>query len=521
MLMRDDLDLRIIDRRHDPDPRFVAELEAKLEAIVADVTEASTPVRATEDATVIDLVSASETDERRKRPKRVIVPGLSIAAALLLVAAAVVLVQRLSNSSHVVTTPTPDITTAEVTTTTNANGWVAFIAGYPDGDVYIVREGSPAHRIAGSDGDAINQACPAFSPDGTRLAFGQAAGSDADGSHEAGIVLAELTADGEVSATTMIALDADQTATADEGARPPCAIWSADGRWLAFGAGTYQNHVDPQIVDAVWVADTETDDIRRLPELARVTDIEWAPNASELYAASGGAIKVYSVATNETRELADRSWGVEYLAVSPDGHSIATQGRRQVETDANGLSPTSRDLRLMDLQGTGESKQLVDRGVISQGFEKYHGDGPVWSPDGARIAFQRACDFTPDSQTCGEQNEVVVVTVNDNRPEDPSGLPPLLNMPQVVVPPPDLTAPDGIRRWWWPFYVTWSPDSTTLLYAAWGEPLDERATDDYTNAILAVRVDGATPPAILAETDVRPYGGVLKLHLQSWNRQQG
>ena len=54
---------------------------------------------------------------------------------------------------------------------------------------------------------------------------------------DAGLVIADLTADGVVSATTTIALDADQLATADGMYRPPCAIWSADGRWLAFGAG--------------------------------------------------------------------------------------------------------------------------------------------------------------------------------------------------------------------------------------------------------------------------------------------
>jgi hypothetical protein len=93
-------------------------------------------------------------------------------------------------------------------------------------------------------------------------------------------------------------------------------------------------------------------------------------------------------------------------------------------------------------------------------------------------------------------------------------------MPQVVVPPPDLTEPDGIRRFWWPFYVTWSPDSTTLLYAAWGEPRD-RAADDYTNGYLAVPVDAETPPIVLIEADVSPYGGALKLHFQSWNRERG
>ena len=78
-------------------------------------------------------------------------------------------------------------------------------------------------------------------------------------------------------------------------------------------------------------ADTETDEIRQLPGLSTVTDFEWAADGTELYIANGGAIEVYSVATNETRELADSSWGADYLAVSPDGQSIAVQGVRASE----------------------------------------------------------------------------------------------------------------------------------------------------------------------------------------------
>ena len=233
---------------------------------------------------------------------------LAAAAVLLVVVAAVVFVQRGSHKPAVVTTTTPpttppDTTTPDVASTTIANGWLAFAeeeSGLGDVDIYLVREGSPARRIAGSDVDATDQVCPAFSPDGTRLAYGQADVTDDGGVQNAGLVIADLTADGVVSATTTIALDADQRATADGMFRPPCPIWSADGRRLAFGAGTYQPHIHRASVDEVWVADTETDDIRQLPGLSMVTDFEWAADGTQLYIADGGAINVYSVATDET-----------------------------------------------------------------------------------------------------------------------------------------------------------------------------------------------------------------------------
>jgi Tol biopolymer transport system component len=446
---------------------------------------------------------------------------LAAAAVLVLVVAAVVFVQRDSHKPAVVTTttPPPDTTTAEAVPLTTANGWLAFAEGdeADDVDIYLVREGTPARRIAGSDVDVADQVCPAFSPDGTRLAYGQAEVTADGGFGDAGLVVAELTADGDVSATTTIALDdAVQLATSDGMYRPPCPIWSADGRWLAFGAGAYERHVQPAFVEGVWIADTQTDDIRQVPELSAVTDIEWAPDATELYIASDGAIKVYSVASDATRELADSSWGVDYIAASPDGRTIAVQGRRASEAEVIlRRSPESSDLRVMDVEGTGDNKRLVDRGVISMDFDQMHGLGPVWSPDGARIAYQRVCGFTPDNQTCLEQHEVVVVTVNESR-ANPRELPPMLDMPQVVVLPPETTGPDGTKLIWWPFYVIWSPDSRTLLYGAWAY-----ANDVEVQSVLAVRVDGETPPVVLRATDLSPYSGVLRLHFQSWGRQPG
>ncbi|MGZ5398283.1 MAG: TolB family protein, partial [Mycobacterium sp.] len=258
---------------------------------------------------------------------------------------------------------------------------------------------------------------------------------------------------------------------------------SADGRWVAFGAGTRNRptSLDFPDVDEVWVVDIETDDIRRLSGLS-VSDIEWAPDATELFIATDGGIVVYSVASDETRPLGDAS-GVKFFAMSPDGRTIA------FERPHPGLPDYVHNLWLMDADGTGER-------ILAATFGTGFGIGPVWSPDGEHIVYQQLCD------RCREETEVVVVTVGDNDPLEPAGT-------QVIIPPPETTGPDGPTTWYIDS-VTWSPDGTTLLVLGDG--------------VFAMRVDGETPPVVLYDRSGSPrlgdpaYSGYPWLPFQSWSR---
>ena len=111
---------------------------------------------------------------------------------------------------------------------------------------------------------------------------------------------------------------------------------------------------------------------------------------------------------------------------------------------------------------------------------------------------------------CREGHEVAVVTVTENDPAEPAGT-------QLIIPPPETNGPDGSTRWC-PFSVTWSPDGTTLLYLAWALP----PHGPETPAVLTMRPDGSTPPAILDDDlGASVYDGHPWQTSQSWSRRPG
>jgi hypothetical protein len=115
-----------------------------------------------------------------------------------------------------------------------ADGWIAYSTDGPSpggtditsgSDIYLVRSGGEPILIAGRDGGANRNACPSFSPDGTRLAYG--VGSTGGRA----IVVRGVNAAGVTGEITRIMVPGGEPGL------PVCVRWSADGRRLAYLEG--------------------------------------------------------------------------------------------------------------------------------------------------------------------------------------------------------------------------------------------------------------------------------------------
>jgi WD40 repeat protein len=395
------------------------------------------------------------------------------------------------------------------------NGWVAFpvwdgdaAQGPVDRDIYIVRQDQAPHRIIGTDSDNLDQICPAFSPDGRRLAYGQAEGEPAD--FEVGPSGEPITHDPTYRRAALVVVELDaagnaydsQTIEVGGSFPPPCATWSADGRRLAFGV-SMTSWNNPQRSDAgseVWIATVDGAEIEVVSDLF-ATDLEWSPDGSTLAIAShragqslgNGAVDLYSVASGDLRTLVGPS-GVSRLSWSPDGRRIAYQ---------RGSPGSGQEIRVAEVDGSAEY-------LLASGFRTDHGIGPAWSPTGEWIVYQPICDRSPTlpNAPCREESDVVLIPANGEFEGRTPG------DGELVIPPLALPG-DGASVLRSPFRVTWSPDGKELLYLTFGGP-----------TLIAVPIDSSSLPAVLYDSDdqrsISVYDGDGLLPTQAWgSRSQG
>ena len=257
-----------------------------------------------------------------------------------------------------------------------SNGWIAFAANRTDlpgdgagefRDIYLTREGTTARRIIGSARDGRSQGCPRFSPDGSRLAYGEGDESTREASRDGrgrwpitdrAVVVVELGADSVPSADML------RVSVSTDLGPLPCPEWSPTGSHLAFFTGT-----------ELWVVDVLTGARSTFPVSPTGTgvadftilDLEWSPDGSAIAVAEQARIRSVPIDGQEPTELpAVGAWSLGWTA----------DGKRLVYVDSDGA------VHVADLDGNGERRLPADAWWTREG-------SVVVSPDGSRVAYRR------------------------------------------------------------------------------------------------------------------------------------
>ena len=278
------------------------------------------------------------------------------------------------------------------------NGSVAF----SDGDrIVLVGSDGSITNVIGSEGDRA--IAPAFSPDGTRLAYLRPSGGN-------------MTAEGKAETARY-----DLVIAASDGSRPivvetdglemSTPSWSPDGTAL-----TYSRVVDPQLsLDQVFVVPSDGSAWPRA--IGDPSTANWQPRFSPdgsriAYFRGTEGVFVMRPDGREIDGLTTVFFGkLDWLDWSPDGTRIAFSGAQWSETDLwlvgldgaqeiavtdnhNGQtraswSPDGSRLAYLTDNGTGQARLVVadaqgGNPVVQPGT--WHWVTPVWSPDGMRIA---------------------------------------------------------------------------------------------------------------------------------------
>ena len=302
----------------------------------------------------------------------------------------------------------------------------------------MAADGSGQTRLLVADGNGVDYSLPAWSPDGSRIAYTLWSNKD----HAAQNVRNQ---DQTAEIWTMKADGSDRRIVPiGQHGQAWIPAWSPDGQWIAYtlsplgleaapaAAGPQPNAAPGQVGPptgsvgaSIWIAHPDGSDNRRLtPEGVDALNLAWSPDGKQVafsVAANGANTDIHvatltgAVLSNEHAIAADpaNDWNASW---SPDGKRLV------FTSDRSGID----ELWVANADG-GAPTQLTAAGAGDR--------APSWSPDGSRIAFT--------SDRTGEP-EVWSIAADGSDARN------LTNHPQHY---------DG--QW----SMAWSPDSKHIAYA--------------------------------------------------------
>jgi Tol biopolymer transport system component len=356
-------------------------------------------------------------------------------------------------------------------TGTPSNGWVAYSVA---GDIVIARPGEAPRVVISQEGDAIDQTCPRFSPDGASLAYIEQPAFAQEGDPR-NIVFTG----GVVDESTGLARRVPTSSLPVGGSLPDgCPAWSPDGRHLAMlGSGRNLELVVFDL-DGSGTVRFQRDDAGADPDATPIqaATFAWSPDGSRLAVLIGfwpGTSELWIVPTDagEPRRILAGAPDLEIfrsIAWSPDGSEIAYRGHTYTENQEGAPeTPRRHFVRRIAVDGASAPVEL-DTWTETKDVSSA---GPAWSPDGGRMAYER--------------NGEIVVGSADGSASRP------LPTVRLVPPEDDPWEADGT---WWPGALSWSPDGRRLISLGTSMPFLDRGV---ASSIVSVDADGVGAPEIL------------------------
>ena len=279
------------------------------------------------------------------------------------------------------------------------NGRIAFVSDRDDyqSDIYTMNaDGSSVTRCAR---DGMRDDDPAWSPNGTQIAFSSVDLTGAGGGDERDLYVMDADC-GNVRRLTTDHLDPDIAPT-----------WSPNGRRIAFMRDHDDTGWDIYVRDLTTGLDTN------------LTNMPAADNESPVWSPDGTRIAFESQRDNPFGEIyvMDADTGLNVTRITD------TAGSGDAAWSPNGKKiafKSGGEIHVRDLE-TGETTDLNNAG----------GASPAWSPDGSRIAFMTHRDgnweiYSMDAATGDNQNRLTNHGAFDSAPDW-----------QAVPPPPPPPGP--------------------------------------------------------------------------------
>jgi Tol biopolymer transport system component len=296
--------------------------------------------------------------------------------------------------------PVPPSVASQGLIAASANPWTYH--GGENGDIYLLSPGASPRRVIGSDGDGIAQDCPAFSPDGQRLAYGEARASGAVTSFrgvwpvsDRAVVVVALSDPSKPLIRLTLPTAPGEIA---------CPQWSPDGRHVAYRVGA-----------DLWVADTTSGKTTLFQVLATPwgqNGFAWSRDGKRIAVAEPGQIRVVPIDGSTATVIAvngdapgdvpgSMGWtaddGIIYASRDPVSNLLVVN-----RVDANGSNDTQLASGGGDLVSTvspdGNRVAYIDSSQHVVTMDTRGGrvvevpvpsnflvSGLLWSPDGKRL----------------------------------------------------------------------------------------------------------------------------------------